>query len=140
MAMDKGMKEIHKIAAVVIKDDGFLMVRKTGKDICTSLGGKPEEGETEEQALVREISEELSCGANVIRKLGDFTAKAVFDDAMVRLSAYLVELKGEPKISDPELEEYAFITKDYKKKGINLPDSIEKQVIPYCKKEGLLNW
>ena len=137
---ENGTREIHKIAAVVIKDNRFLMVRKKGKDIWTSLGGKLEIGETEGQALIREIKEELDCGANVVRKIGDFTAKAVFDDAIVRLSVYLVELNGEPKISDPELEEFAFIAKDYRRKGIKLPPSIEEQVIPYCKREGLLDW
>jgi len=51
------MQEIHKIIAIVIEDNKFLMVRKVGKDIWTSLGGKPEQGETEEQTLLREIQE-----------------------------------------------------------------------------------
>jgi 8-oxo-dGTP diphosphatase len=134
------MNVIHKIAAVVIQDNGFLMVRKVGKDIWTSLGGKPEGNETEEQALIREIKEELDCDCTVKKKLGEFQSRAVFDDAVVRLSTYLVELKGTPKISDPELEEFKFINWDYNSKGIKLPDIIEEQVIPICVKEGLLNW
>jgi len=134
------MKEIHKIIAIVIKDNKLLMVRKAGKDIWTSLGGKPERGETDEEALLREIKEELDCDAEVVRNLGEFKAKAVFDDAMVRLSAYLVNLIGEPNISDPELEEFMFVPSDYKEKGIKLPPSIEGQVIPYCIREGLLDW
>jgi 8-oxo-dGTP diphosphatase len=134
------MKTIHKIAAVVIKDDTFLMVRKAGKDTWTSLGGKPEGSETEEETLIREIKEELSCNSKVIRKLGDFEAKAVFDDATVRLSTYLVELEGEITISDPELEEFRFIGKNWKAEGIKLPDTIEDLVIPHCIKEGLLSW
>ena len=134
------MNIIHKIAAVVIKDNSFFVVRKTGKDIWTSLGGKPESGETEEQALLREIKEEVNCDAHIICKLGDFESKAVFDDALVKLSAYLVEIKGEPKISDPELEEWKFISKDYKNTGIKLPPSIEEKIIPFCIKEKLLNW
>jgi len=137
---EKGAREIHKIIAVVIKDNEFLMVRKKGKDIWTSLGGKPESGETEEQALRREIKEELGCEADVIRKLGDFTDKAIFDDAMVRLSAYLVDLHGELRISDPELEEFMFVPKDYRAKGVKLPPSIENQIIPFCVHERLLNW
>jgi len=93
------MKTIHKIAAVVIKNNEFLMVRKVGKDVWTILGGKPDE-----------------------------------------LSAYLVELIGNPKISDPELEEFKYIGKDYKDKGIRLPESIEKQIIPYCIKQKLFAW
>lgn len=135
------METIHKIAAVVIKDNEFLMVRKVGKDIWTSLGGKPEGNETEEEALLREIKEEFNCDATIVRKLGDFSAKAVFDNATVVLSTYLTELHGDIDLSgDPELEEYRFLTSDYKKEGITLPASIEEQIIPFCIQEGLLDW
>ena len=134
------MKEIHKIVAIVVKDNTFFMVKKVGTDIWTSLGGKPEGEETEEQALIREIKEEVNCDTEIIRKLDDFVAKAVHDDAMVRLSAYLVNLIGEIVISDPELEACEFITKDYKDKAIKLPPSIEEQIIPYCIENKLLDW
>ncbi len=134
------MQEIHKIAAMVIKDDSFLMVRKKGKDIWTSLGGRREEGETEEEALRREIQEEVHCGAEILRKLGDFRAKAVFDDAMVVLSTYLVNLKGEIYLDDPELEEVRFMPKNYKELGIKFPSSIEDQILPFLIRENLLNW
>lgn len=134
------MQTIHKIAAVVIKDNKFLMVRKKGKDIWTNLGGKPEEGETEEQCLLREIKEEADCNARILKKLGDFSAKAVFDDAIVQLSTYLVELNGEIKCEDPELAEIKFIGKDYKEQNIKPAPTIEEQMLPFCIKEGLLDW
>ena len=135
------MKTIHKIAAVVIYDNEFLMVKKFGTDIWTSLGGKPEGEETEEEALMREIKEEADCDCKIIEKLGDFTAKAVHDDALVKLSAYLVELIGEINISnDPELEDCKFIPKNYKELGIKMPPSIEEQIIPYCIEKHLLDW
>jgi 8-oxo-dGTP diphosphatase len=131
---------IHKIVAVVIRDNKFFMVRKKGKDIWTSLGGKPEKGETEEETLLREIDEEIHCKATVIKKLGDFSAKAVFDDAIVILSTYLVNLEGDIRLDDPELEECAFIGKDYVEKGIKFPPSIKDQIIPYCIENRLLDW
>jgi 8-oxo-dGTP pyrophosphatase MutT (NUDIX family) len=134
------MKTIHKIAAVVIKDNQFFMVRKVGKEVWTSLGGKPEAGETEEQALLREIQEEVHCDATIVKKLGDFEAKAAHDDAIVRLSTYLVDLQGEIKLDDPELEESRFIGKDWQAEGIKLPPSIKDQILPYCIKAGLLDW
>jgi 8-oxo-dGTP diphosphatase len=135
------MNTIHKVAAVVIQDNGFLMVRKHGKDIWTSLGGHVEEGETEEAALLREIKEELDCEGVIDRKLGDYRAKAIFDDdAEVLLSTYLVALHGEPKISDAELAEFKFLPKDYEEKGYKLPDSITEHVIPACVDAGLLDW
>lgn len=137
------MVEIHKIAAMVIKDDKILMVRKQGKEVWTTLGGRPERQETEEQALLREIIEEVDCEAEIIRKLGDFKADAIFHpNTVVRLSTYLVKLIGEPNIhKDPELEECMYVPKNYKQQGIKLPtDSMENQIIPYLIKEGLLNW
>lgn len=134
------MKVIHKIAAVVIKDNGFLLVRKKGKDIWTFLGGKPEGSETEVEALLREIMEEVGCSATIIKKIGDFEAPAIFDPATVRLSTYIVDLHGNPVLCDDELEELKYIQKDYKEKGIKLPDSIELQIIPYCIENKLLNW
>lgn len=134
------MKTIHKIAAMVIKDNTFLMVRKAGKDIWTNLGGKPEGDETEEEALLREIKEELGCEARIIKKLGDFTNKAALDDAMIHLSTYLVDLVGNPKISDDELEEYKYISKEDIEGGLKLPLSITEQILPYCINSKLLDW
>ncbi len=134
------MNVIYKIGAVVIKDNTFLVVRKREKDIWTSLGGKPEGDETEEQTLVRETKEELNCGIVIIRKLLDVQDKAVFDYAQIRLSFYLAELDGKPEVIDNELEEFAYIGKDYKTKNIKLPPSLENQVIPFCIRQGLLKW
>ena len=134
------MRTIHKIAAVVIKDNKFLMVRKEGKDIWTSLGGRIEENETEKQCLLREIKEEANCSAKILRKLGDFSAKAVFDDAMVHLSTYLVELDGKIDCIDSELAEIKFIDKNFKEQNIKPSPTIVEQMIPLCIKEGLLDW
>lgn len=134
------MKEIHKVAAIVIQDNNFFMVRKVGKEIWTCLGGKPEGNETEKETLLREIDEEIHTKAKIIEKLGDFSAKAVFDDAVVVLHVYLVELLGEIKLDDPELKECSFISKNYKDKGIKMPPSIEEQILPYLIKNEYLNW
>src|SRR5690242_7020329 len=111
------MKIIHKVAAMVIKDNTFLMVRKVGQDHWMSLGGRPEIGESEEQTLIREVKEEVNCTARIIKKLGDFEARAADDDAIVKLSVYLCELQGAIMVNDPEheIEEYKFIEGDYKK-------------------------
>ena len=134
------MKTIHKIAAMVIKNNKFLMVRKTSKDIWTNLGGKPEAGETKEEALLREIKEELDCEAEIVKYLGEFENKAALDDAIIHLSVYQVELIGDPKISDDELEEFKYICKEDVENGIKLPLSITEQILPYCIKNKLLKW
>jgi 8-oxo-dGTP diphosphatase len=134
------MKDIHKVIAIVVQDNGFLMVRKKGKEIWTNLGGKPEEGETEEEALLREIKEETGCHAHIIRKLGDIVEKAIFDEGQVKLSFYEVKLHGQIECKDEELAEVKFLPRDYKQKGFKLPATIEEKVIPWCIKEGVLHW
>lgn len=134
------MKEIRKVAAVVIKENTFMMVRKAGKDVWTSLGGRPEEGESDEQALLREIKEEVNCDAEILQVLGEIVAPAIYDDARLTLSCFLVNLIGNPIIRDGELEEFRFISEQDFKAGIKLPESITDHLIPLLVSEGLLDW
>lgn len=133
-------KEIHKVAAIVIKNDCIFMVRKKGKDIWTSLGGKPEGNETEQAALLREIKEEVDCDAEIIKKVGDFKGKAAFDNAILKLSVYNVKLNGHPNLIDEELEECGFIPNNYQALGIKLTETFENQVIPELRRLKIINW
>ena len=134
------MKTIHKIVAIVIQDNKMMMVRKVDKDIWTNLWWKPEWNETEEEALIREIQEEVHTDATIIKKLWDFEAPAAFDDAIVRLSCYLVDLKWEINLDDPELEEYMFVPSNYEELWIKMPVSITEQIVPFLIKEWYLKW
>lgn len=134
------MRTIHKVGALVIRDDTFLMVRKADHETWTTLGGRPEGNETEEETLLREIKEEVDCDATILRKVGDFEAKAADDDATIHLSVYLTELKGNIHIVDPELAEYTYVGNDYEKEGIKLTTVFKDHVLPFCLKEGLLHW
>jgi len=75
-----------------------------------------------------------------LEKLGDFNAPAAFDDAVVRLSAYLVELIGDVRLDDPELEECGFIPKNYQELGMKMPVSIEGQILPFLIEKKYLHW
>lgn len=41
---------------------------------------------------------------------------------------------------EEELEEFRYIGKNCKEEGIKLPESIEKQILPFCIKEKCLVW
>ena len=66
--MDEQKKTINVVAAIIIKD-GSLFATQRGygewKDWWEFPGGKMEVGETPEEALVREIREELSAKISV---------------------------------------------------------------------------
>ena len=54
------MKLIEKSGWLCLKDRRVLFARSRGKDAYYLPGGKPEQGESPFQALIREIKEELS--------------------------------------------------------------------------------
>ncbi|WP_269450766.1 Nudix family hydrolase [Stenotrophomonas sp. MMGLT7] len=68
--MPESLRSIHVVAAVIADRRGrILLTRRTGKSDLAGLwefpGGKLEPGETSEQALVRELREELGIEAEV---------------------------------------------------------------------------
>ena len=54
------MDFIDKLAWIYIRDRRILSTRSKGKNAWYIPGGKKEQGETDKQALVREIKEELT--------------------------------------------------------------------------------
>ena len=51
---------IDKLALLVVHDGRLLAVRSHGKTLFCAPGGKREAGETDAEALIREIDEELA--------------------------------------------------------------------------------
>ena len=65
-----------RVGAIIIKDNKVLMVKNNRDDYYYSVGGRIQFGETAEQAIIREIKEELGCELEVDR-LG-FICEAYF--------------------------------------------------------------
>ena len=72
------MREIDKVAWILVEDGRVLSTRSVGKDVWYLPGGKREPGETDLETLRREIDEELSVEVDVpgAVHLGTFTAQA----------------------------------------------------------------
>ena len=89
------------VGAALLRDGRVLASRRTGPPSLAGLwefpGGKVEPGESDEQALVRELREELGVeGVEVGDRLGGDVAVG---DALV-LRVYLVRATGEPTLVD----------------------------------------
>lgn len=71
-----GNQKIHVSAAVITDHDGrILLVRKRNTHFFMQPGGKLDAGETPEQALIRELHEELQLAIipEQLQPLGQFT-------------------------------------------------------------------
>ena len=92
------MRAIQVSAAVIERNGAFLLTRREEASHLGGLwefpGGKVEHGESTEDALVREVREELGCGATVGRHL--LTTRHTYADLHVELHFFEVALTGEP--------------------------------------------
>ena len=103
---------VIKSAAIVIKNKSVLYLRKRGFLFYILPGGKIEKGETEREALEREMMEELQSRIKVTGKLGVIQSKG-FNKSLdkletIRLSLYQVRLLDRIKLSR-EIFDKAFI-------------------------------
>ena len=106
------MKVIDKLAWVLIRDGKLLAVRSRGKELFYLPGGNREMGESDEQALVREIKEELSVDLELtsIKYMNTFTAQAdgKAEGVSVKLTCYFADFGGELQ-PDAEIEQLEFV-------------------------------
>eukprot|EP00976_Prorocentrum_cordatum_P073684 1181213-Prorocentrum_minimum.AAC.4 len=113
VAFTANMSFIDKLALIVIDDRKTLVARSHGKEVFFTPGGKREPGESDEEALVREIKEELSVDIvkDTIKPYGVFQAQAFGkpEGTMVRITCYTAEYAGTLTASS-EIEELRFIS------------------------------
>lgn len=103
---------IDKLALIYIRDGRILSTRSKGKTTYYIPWGKREGDETDRDALVREIKEELSVDVVVdsIRYYGTFEAQAhgKQDWLQVRMTCYCAEVSGDV-VADSEIEELVWL-------------------------------
>jgi 8-oxo-dGTP pyrophosphatase MutT (NUDIX family) len=110
------METIDKLAWLLVVDRKVLYVRSKGKDLFFNAGGKREGSETDEQALIREIREELgvSLVPASIKYLAEFSAPAhgKVEGTLVRIKCFSADHQGELS-PQSEIDELAwFSSKD----------------------------
>ena len=98
------MKKVHVVAAIIRNGDRIFATQRgygEQKDGWEFPGGKIETGETPQQALVREIREELDTGITV----GDFLTTIEYDYPTFHLSMqcfWAAICEGEPVLKEHE--------------------------------------
>jgi len=131
------MKLIDKLAWIEIKDKTILSTKSYGKDKYYLPGGKREPGETDEQALCREIKEELCIDLNkdTLKFVGEFQANAHGHsvDTFVKMTCYMADYTGTLK-ADSEIEEIRWLK--YADKDIT--SEVDHLIFDFLKEKGLL--
>ena len=111
---------IDKLAYILIKEGRVLSTLSRGKDVWYIPGGKREGDETDQEALMREIEEELTVKlrSETIRHYGTFEAQAHGkpEGTVVRMTCYEAEFDGELQASS-EIAEIAFVNYEWKSKS-----------------------
>ncbi|MGV0854203.1 NUDIX hydrolase [Empedobacter brevis] len=132
------MKIIDKLAWIELKNNTILSTKSYGKDKYYIPGGKRETGETDEQALLREINEELSVtlDSQTLRYLGTFEAQAHghAEGIIVRMTCYTAAYTGELEVS-AEIEEMKWLNHSDKDKI----SEVDQLIFDHLKENGLLD-
>ncbi|UVD58242.1 NUDIX domain-containing protein [Rhizobium sp. Pop5] len=107
-------KTIRISAALVVRDDGHvLLVRKRGTPAFMQPGGKIEPGETAEEALIRELFEEIGLVATIaeLEFLGQFEAPAANEpDHVVVADIFQLHIDGHAVSAVAEIEEIRWVS------------------------------
>ena len=92
------MKIIDKLAWIEMKNHSILSTKSYGKDKYYIPGGKREPGESDEEALCREIKEELSVELHphTLQLIGVFKAQAHGhpEGTLVQMTCYMAAYTG----------------------------------------------
>ena len=109
-------KKHYDVVAAVVKDgDRYLCTQRTRSRLKYITerwefpGGKVKEGESDHEALLREIKEEMDWDVYVGRKLG--TVEEQYPDFSISLTAYLCK-GGNGEFKLLEHLDYKWLTKD----------------------------
>lgn len=128
---------IDKLVWIYIKDKKILSTRSRGKDTYYIPGGKRDGQETDQEALIREIKEELTVDIipESIKHVGTFEAQAHGkpEGTVVRMTCYSSEFMGEIKPA-AEIEEVVWFT--HKDRDRSSP--VDKIIFDYLAEKELI--
>jgi len=131
------MKIIDKLAWIEIVNKKILSTKSFGKNKYYIPGGKREYDETDEQALSREIKEELSVELNsdTLKFIGVFQAHAHGHpaDTFVKMTCYSASYTGLLK-ANSEIEEIIWLSYSDKDKI----SEVDKLIFDFLKERNML--
>jgi 8-oxo-dGTP diphosphatase len=126
------MKEIDKIALILLENGKILSTKSIGKNKYYIPGGKREKNETDQQTLIREIKEELSVIVlhETIEYVGTFTAQSdgETEGINVKMTCYKAGYSGVLK-KNSEIEEIRWLSYN----DLDIISEVDKIIFKFLK-------
>lgn len=131
---------MHKSAGIIIKDGALLVLRSKGKDTFYAPGGKLDSGETSEQALCRELQEEVSIvvAEDALTLFGCFEAPAHDKDGITLvMDVFFVNDYSGEVVASNEIEECQWVDSS-NVDDIAISTIFRNEVFPSLVEQGLV--
>lgn len=126
--------------AAILRERKVLVVRNFGRTIWTLPGGHIEKGESSEQAVLREVKEELGFIPKTVKFFADYdNITPIEKDTLIKLHFFLMESNQDLKSTDPEIEETMWVDSKYKGQNGELINSQKDFLMPELLKRGLID-
>ena len=132
--------DIHKAAGVLLNDMKFLVTRTKGKNFFIAPGGKVEKSETVQEALIRELAEELGIAVSKgdLEEFGTFYAPAAGrEDQFLQMDVFLVKKWDGEIVPTGEVEEAIWIDSN-PPVDLKLGSIFQHDVLPKLKEQKLI--
>lgn len=135
------MNDIYKAAGIIIVNRKLLFTRAKDMQVFIDPGGQIEPGETPQQALVRELKEEISIDVNEadLELFGEYTAEAANHKGhTVHMQAFVVKKWQGDIIASAEVEELRWLTSKLPS-DIKVGSIFGGQILPKLHEQGLVD-
>jgi len=128
---------IVKVAAIIIKNKKILLVTAS-RDFYWTPGGKVENHEKLEEALIRELREELSIEVISFKPYIKYLSEIEEDASIREVNNYFIEYNGALELSG-ELTNMVWLGRDdFVAGNINIQQGVREKLIPSLIKDNLI--
>lgn len=133
--------DIEKAAGLIIENREVVLTRSKGKDVFVPPGGKLEGSESQVQALIRELEEELGIVVTEadLEFIGNYYAEAAGGSGKsLKMGAWRVKRYVGVISPQSEIEEIVRVSSDLPE-GMEVGSIFEHNIVPYLKNSDLID-
>lgn len=125
------------VGLLYIKNKKILMVREEDKDFFVLPGGRLEPNESEDDALKRELEEELGVKVSDYKFFDKFQLQGRAEGERINFTVYTIDSLDSFSAQN-DIAETAWVDSEFESKGIKI-GAITKVLIPKLKEKNLIS-